>query len=120
MNNRIKVTSRRLPNIISTSPNLKRIDGAIVAEALEAERVESPVPGIMIPTEFAMLPEPDEFKSFERLANQKQPGIATEFYEFLRYNKKWWLLPILLLIGGLGILVALASTGVAPFIYTMF
>ncbi len=67
-----------------------------------------------------MSAEPNEKNHFERLANQKQPGIATEFYDFLRYNKKWWLLPILLLIGGLGILVALASTGVAPFIYTMF
>jgi Family of unknown function (DUF5989) len=74
----------------------------------------------MIPTEPAMPTEPDDSKSFERLANQKQPGIATEFYEFLRDNKKWWLLPILILIGGFGILVALASTGVAPFIYTMF
>ena len=62
----------------------------------------------------------DELDRFERLANQEQPGIAAEFYEFLRDNKKWWLLPILILIGAFGILVALASTGVAPFIYTMF
>lgn len=56
----------------------------------------------------------------ERLANEKQPGITAEFYGFLRENKKWWLLPILLLIGAFGLLVALASTGAAPFIYTMF
>ena len=56
----------------------------------------------------------------ERLASREQPGIAAEFYEFLRDNKKWWLLPILVLIGAFGILVALASTGAAPFIYTMF
>ncbi len=62
----------------------------------------------------------EEFDRLERLAQQKQPGIAAEFYGFLRENKKWWLLPILLLIGVFGILVALASTGVAPFIYTMF
>ena len=69
-----------------------------------------------------MPPEPDEpeLTAFDRLASQKQPGIAAEFYEFLRENKKWWLLPILILIGAFGILVALASTGVAPFIYTMF
>jgi Family of unknown function (DUF5989) len=64
--------------------------------------------------------EPNESDGFERLANQKQPGIVAEFFEFLRDNKKWWLLPILILIGAFGILVALASTGVAPFIYTMF
>ncbi len=64
--------------------------------------------------------EPNEPNRLERLASEKQPGIAAEFYEFLRDNKKWWLLPILLLIGFFGILVALASTGFAPFIYTMF
>jgi len=64
--------------------------------------------------------KPDDLSKFDRLASQKQPSIAAEFYEFLRDNKKWWLLPILILIGGFGILVALASTGVAPFIYTMF
>jgi hypothetical protein len=63
---------------------------------------------------------PDEQNRLERLANEKQPGIAAEFYEFLRDNKKWWLMPILILIGAFGILVALASTGAAPFIYTMF
>jgi membrane-bound ClpP family serine protease len=63
---------------------------------------------------------PDEPNNLERLANEKQPGIAAEFYEFLRDNKKWWLMPILILIGAFGILVALASTGAAPFIYTMF
>ena len=63
---------------------------------------------------------PDEPNRLERLASRKQPGIAAEFYEFLRDNKKWWLLPILVLIGAFGILVALASTGAAPFIYTMF
>jgi Family of unknown function (DUF5989) len=67
-----------------------------------------------------MSSKPDEPSRFEQLAREKQPGIATEFYEFLRDNKKWWLLPILILIGGFGILVALANTGVAPFIYTMF
>ena len=62
----------------------------------------------------------DNSNRLERLASEKQPGIVAEFYEFLRDNKKWWLLPILILIGGFGILVALAYTGMAPFIYTMF
>jgi hypothetical protein len=67
-----------------------------------------------------MPPESNEFEDFDRLANQKQPGLAAEFYGSLRENKMWWLLPILILIGVFSILVALASTGVAPFIYTMF
>jgi hypothetical protein len=64
--------------------------------------------------------DPIKPSRLEELANAKQPGIAAEFCGFLRENKKWWLLPILLTIGLFGILVILASTGVAPFIYTMF
>ena len=48
-------------------------------------------------------------------------GILKEFWDFLRVRKKFWLLPIvlmLLLLGGLIILTA--NPVVAPFIYTMF
>ena len=42
MADRIKVTSKRLPRIISTSPKLPRIDGADLARALGAERIGGP------------------------------------------------------------------------------
>lgn len=67
-----------------------------------------------------MADAPNPADDLERLASQEQPGIAAEFVAFLRENKKWWLLPILLLIGLSAILIALASTGAAPFIYTLF
>ena len=44
-----------------------------------------------------------------------------EFFEFLKVRKKYWLLPILLvllLFGGL--IVLTQGTAVAPFIYTIF
>ena len=63
-----------------------------------------------------MTTEPDRL---ERLARQDQPGLAAEFFAFLRENKKWWLLPILLLIALFG-LFALANPAYMPFIYTMF
>lgn len=59
-------------------------------------------------------------KSFDELAGDKDPGIVTEFVQFLRYNKKWWLTPILivtLLLIGAAILL---PSPVAPFIYTLF
>lgn len=59
-------------------------------------------------------------KDFEELAGEKRGNIVTEFLEFLRYNKKWWLLPLLLVILGLGGLVLLSGTALAPFIYTLF
>jgi hypothetical protein len=35
-------------------------------------------------------------------------------------NKAWWMLPIVVMLGLIGLLVALGSTGAAPFIYTLF
>ncbi len=35
-------------------------------------------------------------------------------------NAKWWLLPIVFVFAMLGVLLALASTGAMPFIYTLF
>jgi hypothetical protein len=38
----------------------------------------------------------------------------------LRYNKKWWLVPLLVTLGLVAVLAMLGGTGVAPFIYTLF
>jgi hypothetical protein len=56
----------------------------------------------------------------EELSKAPEPSLAAEFVDFLKHNKKWWLLPILVMIAMFGILIALAQTGVAPFIYTLF
>jgi len=48
-------------------------------------------------------------------------AIVKEFFQFLKEQKKWWLMPIVLLfvlIGGL--LVFSQGSVVAPFIYTIF
>jgi Family of unknown function (DUF5989) len=47
-------------------------------------------------------------------------GLAAEFWDFLKHNKKWWLLPILLAMVGIGVIIALGATGAAPFIYPLF
>lgn len=57
---------------------------------------------------------------FVSQAAKPQAGLATEFWEFLRDNKKWWLAPIVIAILGLGLLVLLGGTAAAPFIYTLF
>jgi hypothetical protein len=57
---------------------------------------------------------------FEKQAKeQPQPGLLREFWDFLKHNKKWWLLPILIVLLLFGILIALSGTGAAPFIYTL-
>ncbi len=44
-----------------------------------------------------------------------------EFLEFLRERKKYWLLPIIIVLALFGILIVLSQgSAVAPFIYTIF
>ncbi|MEX0677175.1 MAG: DUF5989 family protein [Pirellulales bacterium] len=64
--------------------------------------------------------ESDQKKDFEQMADEAQPGLVAEFIDFLAHNKKWWLLPILLVMGLLGVLAIFAGSGAAPFIYTLF
>lgn len=58
---------------------------------------------------------------FENVARTNaRRGIASEFWHFLRQTKKWWLLPIILVVLLLGALIALSGTAAAPFVYTLF
>lgn len=57
---------------------------------------------------------------FESAAEEKQPGIVKEFIDFLRFNAKWWLTPIILVLLLFAVLIAVTGTGAAPFIYTLF
>jgi Family of unknown function (DUF5989) len=59
-------------------------------------------------------------REFQDLARDPRGNLLTEFFAFLRDNKKWWLLPMFLVILLLGGLVLLGGTGLAPFIYTLF
>lgn len=47
-------------------------------------------------------------------------SLVAEYFLFLKQNRKWWLFPILILIGMLGALLFFGSSPVAPFIYTLF
>ncbi len=57
---------------------------------------------------------------FERLGEEDQLSLISEFVLFIKENKAWWMIPIVLVLGLVGILVVLSSTGAAPFIYTLF
>ena len=63
---------------------------------------------------------PDTASEFSREAQTSQPGILREFGDFLLNNKKWWLTPIILVLLLFGLLIVLAGSGAAPFIYTLF
>ena len=63
----------------------------------------------------------DEKKSaFEQAQQEKQAGIIKEFFLFLKHNKKYWMIPILLTLLALAALILLGGTAIAPFIYTLF
>jgi len=62
----------------------------------------------------------DDAASFAEQAEQPQVGLVREFWDFLRYNKKWWLTPIILVLLLISALVLLTSSAAAPFIYTLF
>ncbi len=48
-------------------------------------------------------------------------AFVREFWAFLAVRKKFWLLPMLLVMALLGVLVIVGSNAtVAPFIYTLF
>lgn len=47
--------------------------------------------------------------------------VLRELWEFLRVRKRWWLMPIVIILILLGFLIIFSeSSAVAPFIYTLF
>ena len=57
---------------------------------------------------------------FSRDAASARPSLVAEFWAFLQENKKWWLLPLLVVFALVGTLLVLGGTAAAPFIYTLF
>ena len=48
-------------------------------------------------------------------------SFLKEFWAFMKARKKYWLVPILVVMAALGALIVLAQgSAVAPFIYTLF
>ena len=48
-------------------------------------------------------------------------GILMEFWEFLKYRKKYWLAPIIIMLALLSALIILTEgSAIAPFVYTLF
>jgi Family of unknown function (DUF5989) len=48
-------------------------------------------------------------------------SIIAELWSFLRVRKKYWLVPVVVMLGLMGGLIVLTKgSAVAPFIYTLF
>ena len=59
-------------------------------------------------------------QDFADAAGERQPGFFREYLDFLKFNKKWWITPIVLVLLLVGVLVMLGGTAAAPFIYPLF
>jgi hypothetical protein len=48
-------------------------------------------------------------------------SILKEFFQFIKANKKWWLIPIVVILLAIGtLLFATEGSMLAPLIYTLF
>jgi hypothetical protein len=55
------------------------------------------------------------------LSLSRKTGIVGELLEFLWKAKRWWLIPIVIMLIVLGAIFIFASSSpIAPFIYTLF
>lgn len=51
----------------------------------------------------------------------REASLARELWTFMRSRKKWWLLPLVVVMLMIGALIVFAQSSVlAPFIYTIF
>jgi len=49
------------------------------------------------------------------------PSLLREFWEFVKHEKKWWMIPLILVGIIIGAIIVFASTSpLAPFTYTLF
>lgn len=55
-----------------------------------------------------------------RLSQQADVGSLRQLVDMVRSERKWFLLPILLMLMAAGAFVMLGGTGAAPFIYALF
>ena len=58
--------------------------------------------------------------AFTEAGEEKPLSLPREFCLFIVENKKWWLIPILLVLSLLAVFAALLSSPAAPLIYPFF
>jgi len=51
---------------------------------------------------------------------RKRRSLLSEFVEYLMENKKWWMIPIIVMVLLLALVLILAGTPAATFIYPLF
>lgn len=62
----------------------------------------------------------EDRNEFLDAAQEEERGLVSEFFSFMAENKLWWMTPILVVLGLLGVLLVLGATPAGPFIYSLF
>jgi Family of unknown function (DUF5989) len=58
---------------------------------------------------------------FEKMVKESnETSFVCELWALVRAKKKYWLIPIIVVLLALGLLLVLSGTAAAPFIYTLF
>lgn len=66
-------------------------------------------------------PEPDAPNAGSTLDGAgENVGLVRELAELILHNKKWWLVPVIVVLLVIGLLVVLGSTALAPYLYPLF
>ena len=58
--------------------------------------------------------------AFAAAGSEERGSFLADYLHFLKRTRKWWLVPLILVLLLFGGLFILASTGGAPFIYALF
>jgi hypothetical protein len=67
-----------------------------------------------------MTKTPGPSNEFTKESERGRRTLASEVWEFLSANKKWWMLPIIVVFAFFGLLMLIGGTAAAPFIYSLF
>lgn len=62
----------------------------------------------------------DSEAQFSAAANQERVGFFAEFWLFLKHNRAWWMIPILVSLGFIALATWMSGSALAPFIYPLF
>ena len=58
--------------------------------------------------------------TFEDAAQKRSSSFLGKFWRFLRQNRKWWLVPIIVTLLLVAVLVVVAGSGAGPLLYPLF
>jgi len=65
-------------------------------------------------------PATHDDRSFQALASEKRTGFLREVGQFAKQTRKWWLVPLIVVLLGIGLIIVLGGTAAAPFLYTLW